>query len=106
MSSKYELIWQLTHGERLRYGAAIVALVLASCFLYLVPFVSSMALDVVIQDNRPQGSRFLSWALELMGGREVLRAKLWIAVVLILSLTILSVIFTNRRGLWSAIARE
>ena len=81
MISKYRLIWQLMQGERLRYGVAIAALLLASCFLYLVPIVSSVVLDVIISDNRPGASPFLSLALEWIGGRDLLRANLWIAIV-------------------------
>ena len=93
-------------GERLRYGVAIAALLLASCFLYLVPIVSSVVLDVIISDNRPGASPFLSLALEWIGGRDLLRANLWIAIVLILSLTGLAGLFTYLRGRWSALASE
>ena len=93
-------------GERLRYGVAIGALLLASCFLYLVPIVSSVVLDVIISDNSPGASPFLSLALEWIGGRDLLRANLWIAIVLILSLTGLAGLFTYLRGRWSALASE
>ena len=106
MISKYRLIWQLMQGERLRYGVAIGALLLASCFLYLVPIVSSVVLDVIISDNSPGASPFLSLALEWIGGRDLLRANLWIAIVLILSLTGLAGLFTYLRGRWSALASE
>ena len=106
MISKYQLIWQLMQGERLRYGVAIAALLLASCFLYLVPFVSSVVLDVIISDNSRGASPFLSQALEWIGGRDLLRANLWIAIVLILSLTGLAGLFTYLRGRWSALASE
>ena len=106
MISKYRLIWQLMQGERLRYGVAIAALLLASCFLYLVPIVSSVVLDVIISDNSPGASPFLSLALEWIGGRDLLRANLWIAIVLILSLTGLAGLFTYLRGRWSALASE
>jgi len=106
MISKYRLIWQLMQGERLRYGVAIGALLLASCFLYLVPIVSSVVLDVIISDNSPGASPFLSLALEWIGGRDLLSANLWIAIVLILSLTGLAGLFTYLRGRWSALASE
>ena len=106
MISKYRLIWQLMQGERLRYGVAIAALLLASCFLYLVPIVSSVVLDVIISDNSPGASPFLSLALEWIGGRDLLRANFWIAIVLILSLTGLAGLFTYLRGRWSALASE
>jgi ATP-binding cassette subfamily B protein len=106
MISKYQLIWRLMRGERLRYGAAIAALVLASCFLYLVPFVSSVVLDVIISDNNRSVSPILLKTLEFIGGRDFLRANLWIAVDLILGLTALAGLFTYLRGRWSAQATE
>src|SRR5687767_1082864 len=106
MISKYQLIWQLMHGERVRYGAAILALVFASCFLYLVPLVSSMVLDVIISDSGTGVSPFLLQAINMLGGRDFLRANLWVAVVLILSLSVLAGGFTYLRGRWSAIASK
>ena len=67
------------HGQRLRYGAAVAALVLASCFLYLVPLVSSVVLDVIISDNGSGTSPFISRTVESIGGRDFARANLWIA---------------------------
>jgi ATP-binding cassette subfamily B protein len=88
-TSKYRLIWQLMEGERLRYSAAIAALVVASCFLYLVPLVSSRALDGITADDR-----------------EFLRQNLWIVVLLLVGLTACAGVFTYLRGRWSALASE
>src|SRR5262245_17323154 len=106
MISKYQLIWQLMRGERLRYGTAIAALVLASCFLYLVPFVSSLVFDVIISDNGARTSSFFLQAVELFGGRDFLRSNLWIAVAAIIGLSVLAGVFTYLRGRWSALASE
>jgi ATP-binding cassette subfamily B protein len=109
MTSKYQLIWQLMREEQPRYGAAVAALVVASCFLYMVPFVSSVTLDIIIQDNRDtaaSASPFLARTIEVAGGRDFLRVNLWLAVVVILGLTLLSGLFTYLRGRWSALASE
>jgi len=105
MISKYQLIWQLMHGQRLRYGAAVAALVLASCFLYLVPLVSSVVLDVIISDNGSGTSPFILRTVESIGGRDFVRANLWIAVALIFGLTRRG-LFTYLRGRWAAEATE
>jgi ATP-binding cassette subfamily B protein len=105
MTSKHQLIWQLTKGERTRYAAAIAALVLASCFLYLVPLVPSAVLDGVIADDgaaSPLVSRTVQW----FGGREFLRANLWIAAILAVGLTTFAGLFTFLRGRLSATATE
>ena len=106
MISKYQLIWQLMHGQRLRYGAAVAALVLASCFLYLVPLVSSVVLDVIISDNGSGTSPFILRTVESIGGRDFVRANLWIAVALIFGLTTFAGLFTYLRGRWAAEATE
>jgi ATP-binding cassette subfamily B protein len=80
-NSKYQLIWQLVRVERRRYGGAVVSLVLASCFLYLVPLVPSAVLD----------GRF---------------RNLWLAAVLMSGFTALAGFFTYLRGRLSSIAAE
>ena len=52
MTSKYRMIWELMGGQRLRYGAAILALVIGSAFLYLVLLVPQATLDVVLSSKR------------------------------------------------------
>ena len=105
MTSKYQLIWQLTKGERARYGAAIAALVLASCFLYLVPLVPAAVLDGVIADSggaSPLVTEIIQW----FGGRDSVRSNLWIAAAIVVVLTIFAGLFTYLRGRLSARATE
>ena len=102
MTSKYRLIWQLAEGERLRYRAAIAALVVASCFLYLVPLVPS----IVLVGDPSAASPFVLRAVEAVGGAEFLGTNLWIAAVAIILLTALAGLFTYLRGRWSAGASE
>jgi ATP-binding cassette subfamily B protein len=106
MTSKYQLIWQLTEGERGRYAKATAALVLASCFLYLVPLVPSAILDGVITNNPNAASPLVAWIVKSAGGREFLRANLWIAAAVTVGLTTLAGFFTYQRGRWSALATE
>src|SRR5712691_8525509 len=106
MTSKYRLIWQLTEGERGRYAVAITALVLASCFLYLVPLVPSAILDGVIAGNTGAASPLVTRMVSSAGGREFLRANLWLAAVVTIALTALAGFFTYLRGRWSALATE
>jgi ATP-binding cassette subfamily B protein len=80
-NSKYQLIWQLVRVERRRYGSAVLSLVLASCFLYLVPLVPSAVLD----------GRF---------------RNLWLAAVLMSGFTALAGFFTYLRGRLSSVAAE
>jgi len=80
-TSKYQLIWQLVRVERRRYGAAVLSLVLASCFLYMVPLVPAAVLD----------GRF---------------DNLWLAAVLMSGFTALAGFFTYLRSRLSSLAAE
>jgi ATP-binding cassette subfamily B protein len=107
MKSKYELIWQLVRHERQRYGAAIVAMVLASCFLYLVPLVPSAVLDGVILANGENRATSTSvFMIRLLGGREYLGTHLWVAPLVIAGLACFAGLFTYLRGRWAAQATE
>jgi ATP-binding cassette subfamily B protein len=105
-NSKYQLIWQLVRVERKRYAAAVTALVLASCFLYLVPLVPSAVLDGVLADNGHNASPLIAGIVSAAGGREFLRANLWLAAVLMTGFTALAGFFTYLRGRLSSIAAE
>jgi ATP-binding cassette subfamily B protein len=97
-------IWALLEGERTRYAAAIGALVVASCFLYLAPLVSQVVIDGVIARGEP--SRFVRWAVALLGGREFLAANLWLPALIIVGLTAAAGSFTYLRARWSAQSSE
>lgn len=103
---KIRAIWKLMKGQRLRYGSAIAALVIASCFLYLAPLMAQITIDGVISGERAKASRFVLWAVEVMGGRDYLLDNLWLPCVLLASLTAVAGVFTYLRGRWSAIASE
>ena len=75
-------------GERLRYGSAIGAMVVASSFLYLSPFVAQVVFDgvlVVGPDQEP--SPLVTGAVELLGGAEYIAANLWWPALLLIGLT-------------------
>ena len=106
MDSKYRMIWRLMEGQRLRYGAAIAALVLGSCVMYLVPLVPQVVLDGVLGGDPGKASPFVRRAVELCGGREFLAGNLWIAAAATVALTGIAGLFTYLRSRWSAQASE
>ncbi len=93
-------------GERLQYGAAIGALILASCFLYLVPLVPQVVIDGLLSDGTSETSALTEWALALGGGREFLSSHLWWPAIAVVLLTTVAGVFTYMRGRWSAQASE
>ncbi len=111
MFGRIKSIWALMEGQRLRYCAAIVAIAIASGFLYLAPLVPQIVIDGVLfrsenANGESQSSDFVNWAVELLGGAEYIRTHLWLPCVLIIGLTVVAGIFTYLRGRWSAKASE
>jgi ATP-binding cassette, subfamily B, bacterial len=106
MSNKYRMIWGLMSGRRRLYGCAVGALVLASCFLYLVPLIPQVLLDGVLAKEPERASPFVQRAVVLGGGREYLRAHLWLPALVVALLSALAGALTYLRGRWSALASE
>jgi len=107
--SKYRMIWGLMEGFRLRYAAAIGALVLGSCFMYMVPLIPQIVIDGVLSGPGGGGkpvSALVRRAVAVGGGREYLHAHLWIPAALLVLLTAIAGCFTYLRGRWSAMASE
>ena len=106
MTSKYRMIWDLMEGQRLMYGSAIAALVLGSCFLYLVPLVPQITMDGVLSSEPEKASAFVQRAVRLGGGRAFLREHLWLVVLCVVALTSIAGVFTYLRGRWSAMLQS
>jgi ATP-binding cassette subfamily B protein len=105
MFAMVRTFWKLLAGKRRRFLAASVALIIASCFLYLAPLVPQIVLDgVIATDGQP--SRFVSAAVQWLGGKAFIASNLWMPALLILGLTAAACLFTYLRGRWSAQASE
>lgn len=100
------LIWKLLDRERTRYGAAIAALVIASCFLYLAPLVPQVVIDEVLLDGPEGGGGLSSSVISWLGGAEYVGGNLWLPAVILVALTLCAGFFTYLRGRWSAQASE
>jgi len=105
-SSKPALIWRLMAGERLRYGAALLALLIGSCVLYLAPLVPQVVLDGVLAPHPERASSLVRGIMELAGGREFLRERLWLPAAALVLLSAAVGLLTYLRGRWSAQASE
>jgi len=95
----------VVRGQRLRFAAAVVALVVASCLLYVAPLVPQAVIDGVLA---PAGTapvvveRMVAW----LGGREWVGANLWAPALAFIAITVLAGLFTYLRGRFSALASE
>ena len=107
-TSRFKLFWMLLEGQRARYGAATLALVIASCFLYLAPLVPQIVIDGVFLAGEGDAapSRLTLWAVERLGGEAFLRDNLWWPALLIFAFSATAGLFTYLRGRWSASASE
>ena len=106
MSPTLRRVWQTLAGERLRYGAAVVALILASCFLYLAPLIPQAVLDGVLVDDPSRASGFTRTLVQWFGGAEAIRGRLWLPALVFLGLSALAGVFTYLRSRWAADASQ
>jgi len=106
MLGRIGTLWQLMHGQRLRYGAAVAAILVSTFFMYLQPLVARSVIDYVIENKELEAPKFVHRAVEYLGGRSVLARNLWIAAVAVVSVTALSGLFAYFKGRWSAQASE
>ena len=104
--AKTRTLWQAMAGQRLRYGAALVALMIASVVMLLQPLVMKGVIDYVITGAPLGGPAFLQKWIEAAGGRDALTRHLWIAAVALVAVVTVSGVFNYLRGRWSALAAE
>lgn len=106
MKQSLHAIWQLLQAQRNRYLIAIGAMVLASCFMYLVPLIPQMTLDGVLSSNPEKASSFVQSMVSWLGGKEWLKSNLWLPTLILIGFSVLAGLFTYLRGRWSAQASE
>ena len=106
MKQSLHAIWQLLQAQRNRYLIAIGAMVLASCFMYLVPLIPQMTLDGVLSSNPEKASSFVQSMVSWLGGKEWLKSNLWLPTLILMGFSVLAGLFTYLRGRWSAQASE
>jgi ATP-binding cassette subfamily B protein len=108
-------LWALTRGQRLRYGAAALALGLSQAFLLGVPLIALAAIDGILGGAEgatgasAEPGRIASFvtplAAELAREGGAVRA-LWIAAGFVVVATGLAAALQYLRGRWAAIASE
>jgi len=100
------MLWRQMAGERLRYGAALLALLPSAALLYLAPMVPQAVIDQVLVAEPEEGTSMSRGIVSFLGGREHLRERLWIAAIAIAAITAAAGIFTFLRGRLAARASE
>ncbi len=106
MPDKIKILWALMEGYRLRYCAAVAAMVLSSAILFAPPLVLRVGIDNVIGDEPVEGPQFVRDAFEYFGGRSGLRENLLAVAALAAVIAGVGVFFLYWRGRWTTVASE
>jgi ATP-binding cassette subfamily B protein len=99
-------LWGLLRGHRRRYGGAIGATLLSSFFLFVPPVLFGWTIDFVLQGKPLDAPWFVRQGVLALGGRDVLRANLWIPAGLIAAASLAAALFAYAKGRWAARATE
>ncbi len=106
MNSKYQMLWREMEGHRVLYLLALAALVVSSCFQYLVPLVPQVVMDGVLSNDPSASSDWVTNVVDRWGGRDFLAGALWVPALIVVGLTLVAGCFTYLRGRWSVTAAE
>jgi len=98
-------LWRLTDGQRVRYGAAILALTLTNACLFGVPLIGKYAIDVLDSGDLSAAPLFLQALLD-GNSSDGLIPYLWLSAWLSVLVTALAGCFQFLRGRWTAHASE
>ncbi|HYG77539.1 MAG TPA: ABC transporter ATP-binding protein [Planctomycetota bacterium] len=103
---KLWVLWAMMRGQRLRYVAAMLAMVLGVAAAYLVPWICQIMLDSVIARKPIQAPEILLTWIQRYGIESIVATNIWIAAFAILGVTALGGFFVYLKGKWSAEASE
>ncbi|MFW6154782.1 MAG: ABC transporter ATP-binding protein [Planctomycetota bacterium] len=106
MPGRLRTLWRIMEGQRLRYGAAVGATLVAAITMYGRPLISRLGIDYVyvkagepLEDARP----LVTW----LAGQAVRPATvLGILLGVLVGITVISGLFSFLRGKWAAQAAE
>ncbi|MFB3894231.1 MAG: ABC transporter ATP-binding protein [Phycisphaerae bacterium] len=103
---KAAMLWELIRGQRMRYAAAIAAMIAATAAMYVVPLIGGAVIDFVVKGKELRVPGWVRQAVTDMGGRSMLARNLWIAAVGIVAFTGLAGLLGYLRDRWTALASE
>ena len=99
-------LWRLTRGQRLRYGAAVVAIALANVCMLGAPVIAGHALDVVTRRDLAFAIAPLAWLVNGFNEADRFLAYLAVSAVAAVLVTGVGAVFLYLRGRWAAVASE
>lgn len=84
------LLWRIIYEKRWLYFFSIVALMLASICVFLVPYIVKVVIDRVVTNSTVATDDLSHDVIMFLGGSDYLREHLWVAGVAIVLVTLLS----------------
>ncbi len=108
MLSQVSIIWSIMRGHRLRYSLALGCLVLATVINFGIPLVGSATIDYAVSNRRVGADTpgIIKLVIHMAGGATRHRDHMWIAVVMMVSLSVVSGLFTYLKGWQASLASD
>ncbi len=104
--SQYSGLWRITAGERLRYMAAILAMVLTNLCMFGAPIIGGQAIDVINKKDFAYSHTSLTGLTETLTGSLSFTGYIWMAALASLAITGIGGVFLYARGRFAAEASE
>ncbi|NLI52925.1 MAG: ABC transporter ATP-binding protein [Clostridiales bacterium] len=104
--TNWKLVGELLRGYRRYILLAVVSVLIATTFLYAIPYVTSFTLDYVIQGITTSTPAFVLRLAELLGGRDYFVRSLFVCGVALVFFTGMNSLFTYTRRKSIALAAE
>jgi ATP-binding cassette subfamily B protein len=83
LRNQVRLVGALVASERWRYACALVALLVGTLLIYLIPLVPTAVLDVVFGNNPEKAAGLSTTLIDWIGGAGTVRDALWRPAILI-----------------------
>lgn len=106
MLTKWQLLWGLMKGNRMRYAGAIIATAFSTLFSLIPTLVIRTTVDSIIGDKPMSVPDWVRDLIYLLGGRDVLSRNLWICGLVLLLISIVNGALLYVRGKWTSQAAE
>ncbi|MGM0396276.1 MAG: ABC transporter ATP-binding protein [Bacillota bacterium] len=103
--NQFKKLYPFVKGYRIIFILAMLTITISQLFYAAGPIILSTAIDSII-GSEPVNSSLAGGLMNILGGRESIRSRLWIIGVLIVINTVLRGIFLYLKGYYSARASE
>ena len=104
--TKPSSLWQITQGQRRRYGGAILAMASTNLFMFGAPLVGKYAIDVVLNQDVAFAAPPLLWAARSLTTGDAYIVYLWLSAAAAVILTAVGGLCLFARGWLAARASE